>query len=105
MCSFNDAAAQAIRTAQTTDVLSNADEIRRLVTTYTSRASKVFYDAYFLAASELSQNWHQRDSEDAALTLFYLDNRARDIVKMEYRPDCLDVPVRDLTEIILKYQH
>lgn len=105
LCSFNDAAAQAIRSAQTTDVLSNADEIRRLVTTYTSQASKVFYDAYFLAASELSQQWQQRDSEEAALTLFYLDNRARDIVKLEYRADCLDVPVRDLTEIIRKYQH
>jgi maltose alpha-D-glucosyltransferase/alpha-amylase len=104
LCSFNDAAAHAIRTAQTTDVLSNADEIHRLVTNYTSRASKVFYDAYFLAASELSQHWNKRASEEAALALFCLDNRAREIIKLEYRPDYLDVPVRDLTDLVRKYQ-
>jgi maltose alpha-D-glucosyltransferase/alpha-amylase len=105
MCSFNDAAALAIRNAQTTDVLSDADEIRRLVVAYTNQASNTFFDAYFLAASELSQRWHKRDSEEAALTLFCLDNRAREILKAEHRPDWLEVPVRDLTEMILKYQH
>jgi maltose alpha-D-glucosyltransferase/alpha-amylase len=105
MCSFNDAAALAIRTAQTTDVLSDTDEIRRMVIAYTSKASNIFFDAYFLAASELSQRWHKRDSEEAALTLFCFDNRAREILKAEHRPDWLEVPVRDLTEMILKYQH
>ncbi|MDF3014205.1 MAG: hypothetical protein K0Q78_2409, partial [Cellvibrio sp.] len=52
----------------------------------------------------LSQHWNKRASEEAALALFCLDNRAREIIKLEYRPDYLDVPVRDLTDLVRKYQ-
>jgi len=105
LCAFNDAAALAIRNAQTTDVSSNSEEIRRLVVDHTTAASAAFYEAYVGAASELAQHWPQRGSEAAALALFCLDNRAREIIKAEHRPDWLDVPLRDLTEMILKHQH
>jgi len=105
LCAFNDAAALAIRNAKTTDVSSNTEDIRRLVVAYTTSASAIFYDAYVLASGELARHWPQRGSEAAALALFCLDNRAREIIKAEHRPDWLDVPVRDLTEMILKHQH
>lgn len=104
LCAFNDAAALAIRNAKTTDVLAKAEDSRRLVITYTASASAAFYDAYVLAAGELAQHWPERGSEAAALDLFCLDNRAREIIKAEQRPDWLDVPVRDLMDMILKHQ-
>ncbi|MDO8345065.1 MAG: maltose alpha-D-glucosyltransferase [Cellvibrio sp.] len=105
LCTFNDAAALAVRNAQTTDASSNSEEIRRLVVAHTSAASAAFYNAYVSAANDLAQHWPQRGSEAAALALFCLDNRAREIIKAEHRPDWLDVPLRDLTEMILKHQH
>lgn len=105
MCSFSDAAAVAIRNIQTTDVLSDVNEIRRLVVAYTSRAGKLFCDAYFSAANELSRCWHTPESEEAALTLFCLDNRIREILKAERRQDWLDIPVRDLADMIIKSRH
>jgi maltose alpha-D-glucosyltransferase/alpha-amylase len=104
MCSFSDAAAVAIRNARATDVLSDANEIGRLVVAYTSRAGKTFCDAYSLMINELSQRWYTPGSEEAALTLFCLDNRAREILKAENHPDWLEIPVRDLTNMIIKYQ-
>lgn len=105
LCAFNDAAALAIRNAQTTDVSSDSEEIRRLIVAHTSAASAAFYNAYVSAASDLARHWPQRGSEAAALALFCLDNRAREIIKAEHRPDWLDVPLHDLTEMILKHQH
>jgi len=105
LCAFNDASALAIRNAQTTDVSSNSEEIRRVVVAHTATASTAFYNAYMHATSELSQHWPQRGSEAAALALFCLDNRAQEIIKAEHRPDWLDVPLQDLTEMILKHQH
>lgn len=105
LCAFNDAAALAIRNAQTTDVSSDSEDIRRLVIAHTTAASTAFYAAYGEAAKELAQHWPQRGSEAAALALFCLDNRAREIIKAEHRPEWLEVPLRDLTEMILKHQH
>lgn len=104
MCSFSDAAAVAIRHAMTTDVLSDPNEIHRLVVTYTSQAGKTFCDAYFLEINELSQDWYTREGEEAALRLFCLDNRIGEILKAIHRPDWLEIPVRDLTDMITRYQ-
>lgn len=105
LCTFNDAAALAIRNAQTTDASSDSEAIRHLVIAHTSAASAAFYAAYDEAAGQLAQHWPQRGSEAAALALFCLDNRAREIIKAEHRPDWLEVPLQDLTEMILKHQH
>ena len=102
MCSFSDAAAVAIRSIQKRDVTSDVDEIHRLVVAYTSQAGKTFCDSYFVAANELSKSWRTREREEAALTLFCLDNRIREIIKAEKRPDWLDIPVRDLAEMVIK---
>lgn len=100
LCSFNDAAAVALRNAQATTMLSNESDIHHLVTSYTKQASKTFYEAYFVAADALSRHWESRESEEAVLDLFIIDNRVNEIIKAEQRPDWLDVPLKNLIEII-----
>jgi maltose alpha-D-glucosyltransferase/alpha-amylase len=104
MCAFNDAAALAIRNAQTTDASSNSDEIHRLVVAYTHDASTAFYGAYQKATAALAQHWPQPGNAAAALALFCIDNRAREIIKAEHRPDWMDVPLQGLIDMIREHQ-
>jgi len=100
LCSFDDAAAMAILSAQSTDVSSQTEQIRHITTTYNSLARTAFYDAYRFAASELPHAWKKHDGEDATLTLLCIDNRVREILKASHRPDWFEIPVKSLYEII-----
>lgn len=102
MCSFKDAAALATRNAQTMDVSADVDEISRLVATYVDQARVAFHDAYFRQMSQSARGWANPESKEAAFTLFCIDNRAREILKAEHRADWLEVPLRDLTEMLFK---
>lgn len=105
MCSFNDAAAQAIRSAQTTEVSSELEDIRHLVTVHIDKARTTFYEEYFRHAYDISHSWHHPGSKAAAYTLYCIDNRAREILKAEHRYDWLEVPLRDMVEMLRKSRH
>jgi maltose alpha-D-glucosyltransferase/alpha-amylase len=100
LCSFNDAAAVAVRNAQATNMLPNENETNQLITTYTTQASKTFYDAYFSSTDALSSHWESRENEEAALNLFLIDNRVNEIIKAEDRPEWLNVPLKHLVDIV-----
>jgi maltose alpha-D-glucosyltransferase / alpha-amylase len=100
LCSFDDAAAVAIRNALNTDVSSERSQVRHLATTYKTQVRTLFYEAYRLETGELSRTWEKRGNEGAALTLFCIDNRVREILKAFYRPDWLEIPLQGLVEMI-----
>ena len=107
MCSLKDAAVVAIRNAQTTDVLSEPEEIHRLVVGYIRQANNTFYEAYFQTVNESSPERSHNEKKQAILTLFCLENRISEILKAEQilnadrKPEWLEVPVRNFMQMIL----
>ena len=99
--SFDYAAAMAMRSAQSADVSSEAEQARQHIAgLYRSQARTAFNEAYRLAAADLPHAWHDREGEVAALALFCIEKAAYEILyEARYRPDWLEVPVQGLIEL------
>lgn len=99
--SFDYAAAVAQRNAGGVDGAVDAQQVvRTVVARYRSTARNAFLDAYRLAANGLPHEWHERDGERAALTLFCLEKAAYEIVyESGHRPDWIDVPLQGLADM------
>lgn len=99
--SFDYAAAVAQRNAGGVEGAVDAQQVvRTVVAHYRSTARNAFLDAYRLAANGLPHEWHERDGEGAALTLFCLEKAAYEIVyESGHRPDWIDVPLQGLADL------
>lgn len=100
LCSFDDAAAMAIRNAQSTDISFEAEQIRHIAAIYRKQARAAFYAAYNAMANKLPHAWKKQNGEEATLTLLSIDNRLREILKASHRPDWLEMPVQSLFDLV-----
>lgn len=100
LCSFDDAAAMAILSAQTMNTEAEAEAIQAIAATYNAQVGSAFYEAYCTAASALPNAACESEAESARLKLYSMDNRAREILKCLHRPDLLDVVTHGLKKII-----
>ena len=101
LCSFDDAAAVAIRNIKTTDVLAEAEQSRALAIRYLNLSRVAFYDAYRTTA-KLKSSAPGKRKNDAALALCSIDNRINTILKAHYEGNWLSLPTQSLWEIISK---
>lgn len=101
LCSFDDAAAMAIRSAQTMNTAAEAEQIRTIAAIYNSQVRTAFYDAYCKAsaASPLLQTY-AIDSD--AIKLYSIDNRVNEILKCLHHPDSLEVIIQSLVRTAKK---
>ena len=98
LCSFDDAAAMAIRSAQAMNTAAEADQIRTIAATYTSQVRTAFYDAYCKACTASSVlQIYAIDSD--TLKLYCIDNRVNEILKSLHHPDSLEVIIQSLIKI------
>jgi maltose alpha-D-glucosyltransferase/alpha-amylase len=98
LCSFDDAGAIAIRSAQAMNTSSEAEQIRTIAGTYNGQVHAAFYEAYCEAAADSSLR--KQDNDDAKIKLHSIDNRLTEILKCLHHPDSLEVVIQGLTRII-----
>jgi len=99
LCSFDDAGAVAIRSAQAVNSGSQAEQIRAIAATYKGQVHEAFCEAYYAAASE-SPALGKQSSNEASLKLYRIDNRLREIQKCLHHPDSLEVVIQGLNNIL-----
>ena len=99
LCSFDDAGAVAIRSAQAVNSGSQAEQIRAIAATYKGQVHEAFCEAYYVAASE-SPALGKQSSNEASLKLYRIDNRLREIQKCLHHPDSLEVVIQGLNNIL-----
>ncbi|MET0356775.1 MAG: hypothetical protein ABW044_08335, partial [Cellvibrio sp.] len=99
LCSFDDAGAVAIRSAQAVNSGTQAEQIRAIAATYKGQVHAAFYEAYKVATAGSSVLVSQ-DSDDAKLKLYSIDNRLREILKCLHHPDSLEVVIQGLNNIL-----
>ena len=99
LCSFDDAGAVAIRSAQAVNSGSQAEQIRAIAATYKGQVHEAFCEAYYAAASE-SPALGKQSSNEACLKLYRIDNRLREIQKCLHHPDSLEVVIQGLNNIL-----
>ena len=99
LCSFDDAGAVAIRSARAVNGGSQAEQIRAIAVTYKGQVHEAFCEAYYVATAE-SSVLGKRDGNAAALKLYCIDNRLREILKCLHHPDSLEVVIQGLNNIL-----
>ncbi|RYY03311.1 MAG: maltose alpha-D-glucosyltransferase [Gammaproteobacteria bacterium] len=99
LCSFDDAGAMAIRSAQAMNTATGAEQIRAIAGTYNGQVHAAFYDAYYAATASVPA-LRKADGDEAKLKLHSIDNRLTEILKRLHHPDSLDVVIQGLIRII-----
>lgn len=100
LSSFEDAAAAAMRSAQSTAVPFQIEHIQAMTLDYSCQGQLAFVAAYKRATNKLPYQWQQPDAEQNKLLLLRIDNRLQEILKESHKPDWLEVPAQGLCEII-----
>lgn len=99
LCSFDDAAAVAIRNIKTTDVLAETEQSRELAARYLKLSRVAFYDSYrAITKPKLSAAAKRRD--DATLALCSINNRVNAILKAHYDVNWLSLPTQGLWDLL-----
>ena len=101
LCSFDDAAAVAIRNIKTTDVLAEVDKCGELAVRYLKLSRTAFYDAYRTTAKNIVKD-HTEQQNEAILALCSIDNRINTIFKAHYDANWLSLPTQGLWELVNK---
>ncbi|MEN0038566.1 MAG: maltose alpha-D-glucosyltransferase [Cellvibrio sp.] len=99
LCSFDDAAAVAIRNITTTDVLAETDKCSALAIRYLKLSRTAFYDAYRNTAKSIITAEAKQQNE-AMLALCSIDNRINTIFKAHYDVNWLSLPTQGLWELV-----
>ncbi len=101
MCSFDDAAAMAIRSAQTMNTAAEAEQIRTIAAMYNTQVRTAFYEAYCTACA-VSPVLQTYAIDSDALRLYSIDNRVNEILKCLHHPDSLEVIIQSLVRTAKK---
>ncbi|HSC68264.1 MAG TPA: maltose alpha-D-glucosyltransferase [Cellvibrio sp.] len=99
LCSFDDAAAVAIRNIKTTDVLADVEKSRALAIRYLKLSRTAFYDAY-RHTFKPADTKNKINQNDAILALCSIDNRINAILRAHYDVNWLSLPTRALWELV-----
>jgi maltose alpha-D-glucosyltransferase/alpha-amylase len=99
LCSFDDAAAMAVRSAKAMNTESEVEAIHTITATYNAQVGTAFFEAYTSATSNLPRASYKLEEEVARLKLYSIDNRARAILKGLHRPDLLEAAIQSLKKI------
>lgn len=98
LCGFDDAAALATRNAPAADTPVEPEKLWALSASFSQKARTAFYDSY-RRHQKLLHNWRHDDGENAAVTFFCVGNRLRELLRVRYRSDLLELQVHSLYEM------